>query len=156
ILFLIIFSFLTVAGIIYVERAQRRVPIQYPRRAAAGGKGAVQQQTQYMPLRLNMSGVYPPIFASALLVVPATIASLGGSEWLRDMMAEISPDRPLHDVLFVILILTFSFFFTAVIFNPTEIADNLKKNGGFIPTVRPGKETADFFYSILNRLTVWG
>ena len=154
ILALILFSILTVAGIIYVERAQRRVPIQYPRRAV--GKNMAQAQTQYMPLKLNMSGVYPPIFASALLVVPATIASFGGNEFLQDLMGQLGPGRPWHDVLFVVLILVFSFFFTAVIFNPVEIADNLKKNGGFVPTVRPGKETADFLYAILNRLTVWG
>ncbi|NDC37967.1 MAG: preprotein translocase subunit SecY [Proteobacteria bacterium] len=156
ILLLIGFSFLTVVGIIFVERAQRRIPIQYPRRAGGMGRMAAQPQTQYMPLRLNMSGVYPPIFASALLVVPATIASFGGSEMLQDFMAEIGPGRWLHDVIFVALILVFSFFFTAVIFNPVEIADNLKKNGGFVPTVRPGKETSDYLYSILNRLTVWG
>ncbi len=156
ILLLIAFSFLTVVGIIFVERSQRRIPIQYPRRAGGMGKQAAQQQTQYMPLRLNMSGVYPPIFASAILVVPATIASFGGSEVLQDLMVELGPGKLLHDVVFAGLILVFSFFFTAVIFNPVEISDNLKKNGGFVPTVRPGKETSDYLYSILNRLTVWG
>jgi preprotein translocase subunit SecY len=156
ILLLLSFSVLTVAGIIYVERAQRRIPIQYPRRGASMGKMGAQPQTQYMPLKLNMAGVYPPIFASALLVVPATLASLGGSEMMQDLIGEIGPGRPLHDVIFAGLILVFSFFFTAVIFNPSEISENLKKNGGFIPTVRPGKETSDFLYSILNRLTVWG
>ena len=155
IIFLLAFCIMTVAGIIYVERSQRRIPIQYPRRAV--GKNLAQAQTQYMPLKLNMSGVYPPIFASAVLVVPATIASFaGGDSALQDIVSQLAPGKIWHDVVFVGLILVFSYFFTSVIFNPVEIAENLKKNSGFVPTVRPGKETADYLYSILNRLTLWG
>lgn len=154
VIFLILFSIFTVYGIIFVERSHRKIPVQYPRRAV--GKNLAQAQTQYMPLKLNMSGVYPPIFASAVFAVPATIASFSANDALKDFMTNISPGTIWHDVIFVVLILVFAFFFTAVIFNPVEIAENLKKNGGFIPTVRPGKETSDYLYSVLNRLTVWG
>lgn len=155
IIFLLLFCVATVAGIVFVERSFRKIPIQYPRRVV-GKNNMTQAQTQFMPLKLNMAGVYPPIFASAILVVPATIASFSGVTALQDVVAAINPGTLMHDLVFVFLILTFSYFFTAVIFNPTEMAENLKKNGGFIPTVRPGKETADFLYSILNRLTLWG
>jgi len=155
ILFLLIFCVATVAAIVFVERSFRKIPIQYPRRVV-GKNNMTQAQTQFMPLKLNMAGVYPPIFASAILVVPATIASFSGAGLLQDIVTAISPGTLWHDVVFVGLILTFSFFFTAVIFNPVDMAENLKKNGGFIPTVRPGKETADFLYAILNRLTLWG
>lgn len=155
IIFLLIFVVASVAGIVFVERSFRKIPIQYPRRVV-GKNNMTQAQTQFMPLKLNMAGVYPPIFASAILVVPATIASLSGVAGMQDIISAIGPGTLLHDVVFVALILSFSFFFTAVIFNPVDMAENLKKNGGFIPTVRPGKETSDFLYAILNRLTLWG
>ena len=154
ILIVLAMSFATVAGIVFVERAHRRIPVQYPRRMV--GNKVAQAQTQYMPLKVNMSGVIPPIFASAFLVLPATVASLSTNEMLADLMSYLVPGTWFYSLFFVGLIIFFAFFYTAMIFNPTEVAENLKKNGGFIPTVRPGKQTADFLYGVLNRLTLWG
>lgn len=154
IIFLLLFSVMTVAGIIFVERSHRKIPIQYPRRMV--GKKMTQAQTQYMPLKVNMAGVIPPIFASAFLVVPATIASFSPSELMQEIMAHLVHGSLGHTVIFTTLVVLFSFFYTAIIFDPEEVADNLKKNGGSIPTVRPGKQTSDYLYGILNRLTLWG
>ena len=154
ILIVLAMSFATVAGIVFVERAHRRIPVQYPRRMV--GNKVAQAQTQYMPLKVNMSGVIPPIFASAFLVLAATVASLSTNEMLADLMSYLVPGTWFYSLFFVGLIIFFAFFYTAMIFNPTEVAENLKKNGGFIPTVRPGKQTADFLYGVLNRLTLWG
>lgn len=148
------FSFLTIAGIVYVERSHRKIPVQYPRRAI--GKKMTQAQTQYMPLKVNMAGVIPPIFASAFLVVPATIASFTPNEYLQDVMGYLQHGTISYTIIFSTLIIIFSFFYTAIVFNPEEVAENLKKNGGFIPLVRPGKQTSDYFYTVLNRLTIWG
>ena len=153
-LFILAFSLLVIFGIVYVERSYRKIPVQYPRRMV--GKNLAQAQTQYMPLKVNMTGVIPPIFASAFMVLPATIASFSASERMQELLQYLAPGTWTHDLLFVGLIVFFSFFYTAVVFNPEEVADNLKKNGGFIPTVRPGKQTADFLYGVLNRLAVWG
>ncbi len=154
VLLLLVFSILTIAGIVYVERSYRKIPIQYPRRMV--GRQMAQAQTQYMPLKVNMAGVIPPIFASAFLVVPSTILSFSGSETLQDVMQYLTPGTWSYSLIFVVMIVLFSYFYTGLIFNPEEVAENLKKNGGFIPTVRPGKQTADYFFSILNRLTLWG
>lgn len=154
VLFLIVFTIATTAAIVFVERSHRKIPIQYPRRMV--GKHMAQAQTQYMPLKVNMAGVIPPIFASAFLVVPATIASFSNSEVLQEWMQYLAPGGWVYTLVFVVLIILFSYFYTAVIFNPPEVAENLKKNGGFIPTVRPGKQTADYLYEVLNRLTFWG
>jgi preprotein translocase subunit SecY len=151
---LLFFTIATIAGIVFVERSHRKIPVQYPRRMV--GNQLAQAQTQYLPLKVNMAGVIPPIFASACLVLIATIFSFSTSEFWQDIGANFHPGNTGYIVLFVTLIILFSFFYTAVIFNPVEVADNLKKNGGFVPTVRPGKQTSDFLYSILNRLTVWG
>lgn len=153
-LLVIAFSIATVAFIVFVERSYRKIPIQYPRRMV--GKNLAQAQTQYMPLKVNMVGVIPPIFASAFLVVPSTIATFSGSEALSDMMAYLMPGTWTYILVYVTLITFFSFFYVSVVFNPEEVAENLKKNGGFVPTVRPGKPTADFFYAILNHLSLWG
>ncbi len=154
ILIVLAMSFITIAGIVFVERSHRRIPIQYPRRMI--GNKVTQAQTQYMPLKVNMSGVIPPIFASAFLVLPATIASISTNETLADFMSHLTPGSLVYSLVFTGLIIFFAFFYTAMIFNPPEVAENLKKNGGFIPTVRPGKQTADFLYGVLNRLTLWG
>ena len=151
---LIVFTVLTTAAIVFVERSHRKIPIQYPRRMV--GKHMAQAQTQYMPLKVNMAGVIPPIFASAFLVVPATIASFSKNETIQDFMQYMHPGSWVYTTVFVTLIILFSYFYTAVIFNPPEVAENLKKNGGFIPTVRPGKQTADYLYDVLNRMTLWG
>lgn len=154
ILIVLAISFMTVAGIVFVERSHRRIPIQYPRRMV--GNKVTQAQTQYMPLKVNMSGVIPPIFASAFLVLPGTVAQMSTNETLADFMTYLTPGSWVYSLVFTGLIVFFAFFYTAMIFNPPEVAENLKKNGGFIPTVRPGKQTADFLYGVLNRLTLWG
>ena len=154
ILLVVLFCVATIAAIIYVERAHRKVPIQYPRRMV--GRKMTQAQTQYMPLKVNMSGVIPPIFASAFLLLPATIATVSTNEAVQGMMQYLTPGNWVYSLIFASLIVFFCFFYTAMIFNPSEVAENLKKNGGFIPTVRPGKATSDFLYGVLNRLTVWG
>ncbi len=154
VLIVLAFCIFTIAGIVFVERSHRRVPIQYPRRMV--GNKMAQAQTQYMPLKVNMAGVIPPIFASAFLVLPATIGSISTNETVLDIMEYLQPGSWVYSLIFMGLIIFFAFFYTAMIFNPTEVAENLKKNGGFIPTVRPGKQTADFLYGILNRLTFWG
>ena len=154
VLILLAFAILSVAGIVFVERSHRKIPVQYPRRVV--GKNLAQAQTQYMPLKVNMAGVIPPIFASAFLVVPATIAQFSSNEQLKNILGMLDPGTWIYTLVFVCLIFLFSFFYTSLIFNPTEVAENLKKNGGFIPTVRPGKQTVDYFYGVLNRLTVWG
>lgn len=154
ILLILLFCVGTIAGIVHVERSHRKIPIQYPRRMI--GKKMTQAQTQYLPLKVNMAGVIPPIFASAFLVVPATIASFSPNEFLQDMMVYLAHGSLPYVLFFTTLIVVFSYFYTAIIFNPEEVAENLKKNGGFIPTVRPGKQTSDYLYGILNRLTLWG
>ncbi len=154
ILFLLFFSLLTIYTIIFVERSHRKIPIQYPRRMV--GKRMTQAQTQYMPLKVNMTGVIPPIFASAIMMLPATIMTVIPAANLSFLGQLLTPGQWGYELLYVGLIVLFSFFYTAVVFNPVEVADNLKKNGGFIPLVRPGPETADYLYSVLNRLTLWG
>jgi preprotein translocase subunit SecY len=154
VIFLIVFSLLTIFGIIYVERSHRKIPIQYPRRMV--GKKMAQAQTQYMPLKVNMTGVIPPIFASAILMLPATILAVVPNDTVKKVAAYFEPGAVGYMAAYVALIFIFSFFYTAVIFNPVEVADNLKKNGGFIPTVRPGQQTADYLYGVLNRITLWG
>lgn len=154
VLFLLAFSLATIYAIIFVERSVRKIPIQYPRRMV--GKRMTQAQTQYLPLKVNMAGVIPPIFASAIMMLPATIMTVVPAAKLPLLSKLFTPGEWGYEAIYVGLILVFSFFYTAVIFNPTEVADNLKKNGGFIPLVRPGQETADYLYGVLNRLTLWG
>jgi preprotein translocase subunit SecY len=120
------------------------------------GKKMAQAQTQYMPLKVNMTGVIPPIFASAILMLPATILAVVPNDTVKKVAAYFEPGAVGYMAAYVALIFIFSFFYTAVIFNPVEVADNLKKNGGFIPTVRPGQQTADYLYGVLNRITLWG
>jgi preprotein translocase subunit SecY len=151
---LLLFSLGTIAAIVFVERSHRKIPVQYPRRMV--GNQLAQAQTQYLPLKINMSGVIPPIFASACLVLVATLFSFSPSEYWQDIGNHFQTGKAGYMALFVLLIIVFSYFYTAVVFNPVEVSENLKKNGGFIPTVRPGKPTSDFLYSILNRLTLWG
>jgi preprotein translocase subunit SecY len=148
------FFVFTVYCIVYVERSFRNIPIQYPRRTV--GKGII-APPQHLPLKLNMAGVIPPIFASALLVLPATIAQFfPENEVLQVVMDYLSPGTNTYTAVFVTLIIGFAYYYTSVVYNPDEVADNLKKSGAFIPTVRPGKQTSDFLYAVLNRLTFWG
>jgi preprotein translocase subunit SecY len=143
--------------IVYMERAQRRILIQYPKRQQ--GMQMTQGESSHMPLKLNTSGVIPPIFASSLLLMPMTVASFSaknGPEWLTTVTTLLGHGRPLYIVLYVAGIVFFSFFYTAIVFNPEETADNLKKYGGFIPGIRPGKNTAEYLDFVLTRLTLVG
>lgn len=153
-LLLFLFGACVVAFIVFVERSQRRIPVQYPRRAV--GRHMTQATTQHLPLKLNTAGVIPPIFASAFLVFPATIAQFSNIESLQEMATWLTPGGLVYEIIFAALIIFFCFFYTAMVFDPSQIAENLKKNGGFIPTVRPGKDTAEFINKVLTRLTVWG
>jgi preprotein translocase subunit SecY len=157
--FIIAFIFLAIfviAFIVFMERAQRRIPIQYPKRQV--GTRMFGGDSTHMPLKINTSGVIPPIFASSILLIPATIAgfSQGGPAWLQFISNNMGPGAPLHMVLYAAMIIFFSYFYTAVVFNPEETADNLKKYGGFIPGIRPGSATAEYFDYVLTRLTTVG
>jgi len=146
-----------IALIVYVERAQRRVLIQYPKRQQANGMS--QGEQSHMPLKLNTAGVIPPIFASSLLLMPMSLAGFASEdspEWVTTLTALLGPGQPLYLLFYVVGIVFFCFFYTALVFNPEETADNLKKYGGFIPGIRPGKNTAKYLDYVLTRLTVVG
>ena len=157
--FIILFLVLAIgviAFIVFMERAQRRLLVQYPKRQV--GNKMFGGEASHLPLKLNTSGVIPPIFASSLLLLPATFASFNTNQtgWLADITTYVGHGRPLYILLYVGLIIFFCFFYTAIVFNPTETADNLRKYGGFIPGIRPGKNTADHLDYVLTRLTVIG
>ncbi len=146
-----------IAFIVFMERAQRRLLIQYPKRQV--GNQMFEGQTSHLPLKLNSSGVIPPIFASSLLLVPTTVAQFSagsGPEWLTSITTYLGHGRPAYMFLYVGLIVFFAFFYTAIVFNPIETADNLKKHGGFIPGIRPGERTAEYIDYVLTRVTVVG
>ncbi len=146
-----------VAFIVFIERAYRRVPVQYPKRQV--GSRMFGGDSTHMPLKINTSGVIPPIFASSILLIPATIAGFsggGGSGWLQFLSQQLGHGTPLYMVMYAAMIIFFSFFYTAVVFNPQETADNLKKYGGFVPGIRPGSATAEYFDYVLTRLTAVG
>lgn len=156
----IIVMIVSVIGfIVFVERASRRVVVQYPKRMVGGNRMAG-GQSSHMPLKINVSGVIPPIFASSLLLMPVTIAGFSnldtGVGWLDSMSRYLQHGQPLYMFLYGGLIIFFAFFYTAIVFNPDETADNLRKQGGFIPGIRPGKATADYLDRILTRITVIG
>ena len=143
--------------IVFVERAQRRLLVQYPKRQV--GNRMFGGDSSHLPLKLNTSGVIPPIFASSLLVLPLTIAQFnaaGSGEWLGEVVRLLQHGQPLYMFLYGVLIVFFAFFYTAIVFNPNDTADNLKKYGGFIPGIRPGKKTAEYIDHVLTRLTVIG
>lgn len=143
-----------IAFIIFMETSQRRLPIQYAKRVV--GRQVYGGQSSHLPLKINVSGVIPPIFASSLMMFPATIASFIKVDWVQKASALLSPGTLWYYVLYVALIVFFCFFYAAVTFKPDDVAENLKKNGGFIPGIRPGKKTADFLDRMLMRLTVIG
>ena len=157
ILGIIVVAVVVIAFIVYMERAQRRLLIQYPKRQQ--GNRMFEGNTSFLPLKLNTSGVIPPIFASSLLLVPATVANFAqnsGSEWLTTVTALLGHGQPLYMILYAAMIIFFAFFYTAIVFNPTDTADNLKKHGGFIPGIRPGERTAQYIDYVLTRITVLG
>ena len=158
ILAVIVMAVVVIAFIVFMERAQRRLLIQYPKRQV--GNQMFEGQSSHLPLKLNTSGVIPPIFASSLLLLPASIASFeqGGQSfgWIGTITAYLAHGTLLYMVLYISLIVFFCFFYTAIVFNPAETADNLRKYGGFIPGIRPGKNTADYLDYVLTRITVFG
>ena len=153
-LIVVVGVFLSVAGIVFVEVGQRRVPIQYSQRGA--GKESMQKQGSYIPLKVNFANVIPPIFASSLLMFPATMLQFFDAPWLRQISDNFTPSGSIYNVIFTGLVIFFCFFYTEIVFNPTEVADNLKKYGGFIPGIRAGKNTAEYLKKVLDRLTVSG
>jgi preprotein translocase subunit SecY len=158
--FIVVFIAVALAVItfvVFMERAQRRVVIQYPKRQV--GQRMFGGDSTHMPLKLNTSGVIPPIFASSILLIPATIAGFSSQNpgsWTSFVAQQLAHGAPLYLVLYAGLIIFFSYFYTAVVFNPQETADNLKKYGGFVPGIRPGTATADYFDRVLTRLTTVG
>jgi len=157
IIILLLMSVIVVTGIVFMERAQRRIIVQYPKRQV--GNRMFGGESSHLPLKINTSGVIPPIFASSLLLLPLTFTSFTQQldlPWLTEITNQLAHGQPLFMVLYVSLIIFFSFFYTAVVFNPQETADNLKKYGGFIPGIRPGKNTADYLDYVLTRLTMIG
>jgi len=143
------------AFVVYMETAQRRITVNYARRQ--GGPRAYQNQTSHLPLKINMSGVIPPIFATSLIMFPATAATWFSSasqmHWLQTLTTALTPGEPSYEIIFAVLIILFAFFYTAIVFNAPETADNLKRSGALIPGIRPGKATADYIDGVLSRLT---
>jgi preprotein translocase subunit SecY len=143
------------AFVVFMERAQRQITVNYARRS--GGQRAYMNQTSHLPLKINMAGVIPPIFASSLLMFPATAATWftagNQSRWLQELTQALTPGEPLYDIVFAVLVITFAFFYTAIVFNSQETADNLKRSGALIPGIRPGRSTADYIDNVMTRLT---
>jgi preprotein translocase subunit SecY len=158
ILIVMVMSVVVIAFIVFVERAQRRLLITYPKRQVSQNQ-MVGGQTSFLPLKINTAGVIPPIFASSLLLLPTTLANFsqtGATGWLATFNQYFAHGRPAYMIFYVVLIAFFAFFYTAIVFNPTETADNLKKHGGFIPGIRPGERTAEYIDYVLTRITVVG
>jgi preprotein translocase subunit SecY len=144
----------TIGAVIFVERGQRRIPVQYAKRVV--GRRMMSAQATHLPLKINMAGVIPPIFASSLLIFPGTIAQFAPYQSVQDVASMISPGSLLYNLLYVGAIIFFAYFYTAVTFDPNNVAENLQKGGGFIPGIRPGKRTAEYIDHILTRLTLSG
>jgi preprotein translocase subunit SecY len=157
-LFIIATVIFVTFAVVFVERGQRKILVNYAKRQV--GNKIYGGQSSFLPLKLNMSGVIPPIFASSLILFPATLASWfttgDATRWIRDLAAALSPGQPLYMVLYAGLIIFFCFFYTALVFNSKETADNLKKSGAFVPGIRPGDQTARYIDKILMRLTLAG
>jgi preprotein translocase subunit SecY len=143
-----------VGFIIFVEQAQRRIPVQYAKRVV--GRRMYGGQSTHLPLKINTSGVIPPIFASSIIMFPATIGSFVEVEWIQSITAAMRPGNLIYESLFIGFIFFFCYFYTAVTFNPVDVADNMKKAGGYIPGIRPGKRTADYIDKVLTRITLGG
>ena len=154
ILFLVVMMLLVVAFIVYMERAQRRIPVQYAKRMV--GRKIYGGQTTYLPLRVNTGGVIPVIFASSVVMVPATMAQMFEQEWLQKVAEQLTWGQPIYYLLYVIGIIFFSYFYVSIIFNPSDLAENMRKYGSFIPGIRSGKRTAEYIDRILTRITLVG
>ncbi len=143
-----------IAAVIVMERGHRRIPVQYAKRVV--GRRVYGGQSSHLPLKINTAGVIPPIFASSVLVFPATIAGFADNPWMKSVAGMLAPGSLVYDLLYVAMIIFFCYFYTAVVFNPVDVADNMKKNGGFIPGIRPGQRTAEYMDRILSRITLSG
>jgi len=158
VMFLFVAVLLVTALVVFVERGQRKITVNYAKRQV--GNKVFGGQTTHLPLKLNMAGVIPPIFASSIILFPATIAGwFGTSEsmyWLKDFSSKLAPGQPIYILFFAAAIIFFCFFYTALVFNPKETADNLKKSGAFVPGIRPGEQTAKYIDKIMGRLTLVG
>lgn len=152
--FLLLFMFVVMALVVFFETSQRRIPIQYAKRVV--GKRVYGGQSTHLPLKINVSGVIPPIFASSIMMFPGTIGQFVQVDWVQQASAMMRPGHALYYVMYIVMIVFFCFFYTAVTFKPDDVAENLKKNGGFIPGIRPGKKTAEFIDKVLTRITVVG
>ncbi len=154
VLILVVLMVAVVGFIIFVEQGQRRIPVQYAKRVV--GRRMYGGQSTHLPLKINTSGVIPPIFASSIIMFPATIGSFVEVEWIQTFTSAIRPGNLVYELLFVSFIFFFCYFYTAVTFNPVDVADNMKKAGGYIPGIRPGKRTADYIDKVLTRITLGG
>ena len=157
-LFILALAIAVIYMVVFIERGQRRITVNYAKRQQ--GRKMYQAQSSHLPLKVNMAGVIPAIFASSILLFPASIAqwfgSSGSADWLQDLAVAIGPGQPLNILLFTVFIVFFCFFYTALMFNPEEVADNLKRSGAFVPGIRPGQQTGNFIDGVLTRLTVFG
>jgi preprotein translocase subunit SecY len=153
-IFLIVLMTMALALIVFVEQGQRRITVQYAKRVV--GRKMYQGQSSHLPLKVNTSGVIPPIFASSIMMFPATIGGIVAIPWLQGLVNSLTPGNVLYEFLFVGLIFFFCYFYTAVTFNPVDVADNMQKNGGYIPGIRPGKRTAEYIDRVLTRITLGG
>jgi len=155
---MLVLAIAVVYMVVFIERGQRRITVNYAKRQQ--GRRMVQGQQSHLPMKVNMAGVIPAIFASSILLFPASIAQWFGQgegmEWLQEVALQIGPGQPLNILLFTVLIVFFCFFYTALMFNPQEVADNLKRSGAFLPGIRPGEQTANYIDSVLTRLTMFG
>ncbi|HEY5673508.1 MAG TPA: preprotein translocase subunit SecY [Malonomonas sp.] len=154
VIFILALMLATVGAIVFMERAQRRVPIHYAKRVV--GMRNMGGQASHLPMKINMSGVIPPIFASSIMMFPATIASFIDVPWVQSVSAVLTPTHWVYNVFYVAFIIFFCYFYTAITFNPVNVAENIKNQGGFVPGVRPGKETANYLDTVLGRLTFAG
>ncbi len=154
VIFLVVMMVAVVAAIIYMERGQRKIPVQYAKRVV--GRKVYGGQSTHLPLKINTAGVIPPIFASSIIMFPATVAGFIAIPWVQSIAQQMSPGTVLYTILYVGMIIFFAYFYTAIIFNPVDIADNLKKYGGYIPGIRPGQKTSEYIYRVLTRLTFVG
>jgi preprotein translocase subunit SecY len=153
-LLILVLSVAVVGAIIFVERGQRRIPVQYAKRVV--GRRMYGGMTSHLPLKINTANVIPPIFASSILIFPATLAQFANHPWVQTVSGMLAPGTWLHDLVYVILIIFFAFFYTAVVFNPSDVAENMKKAGGYIPGIRPGQKTAEYIERVLSRITLSG
>ena len=154
VILLMAMMFLVIAFIVFMETSQRRMPVQYAKRVV--GRRVYGGQSTHLPLKINTAGVIPPIFASSIIMFPATIANFIDHPYMKKFAELLTPGSFLHEIMYIGFIIFFCFFYTAIVFNPDNVADNMKKYGGYIPGIRPGKKTAEYIEKVLSRITFVG